>query len=66
MDKDDPRKVGGRYFSGYWRQEYTVTATEVRNATLWLTCEWADGHSTTHCTSWDARRDRVVEQPASL
>jgi hypothetical protein len=22
----DPRKVGGRYFSSYWRQEYDVLA----------------------------------------
>ena len=75
----DPRKVGGRYFNGYWCQEYTVTSTEVRHGVLWLTCQWHawtpeshprvsphwdDERVTVHCTRWDARRDEIVSQPA--
>ena len=56
----DPRRVGGEYFCGYWGQRYTVTATQVEDGTLWLRCKWADGAMTTHCTSWDPKRDRVV------
>ena len=56
-----PRVVGGRYRSGYWRTEYTVTAIEYmddwRGTTI--TCLWADGHTNTHGTAWDAA-DKVV------
>ena len=62
----DPRKPGGRYFCGYWRQEYEVLAmwSGIRHATGWMRVLWADGHETQHCTSWDARRDRIISQPA--
>lgn len=56
MSKIDPRKVGGRYFSGYWRDEYTVL--ELRPAG-WLRVRWSDGHETVHATAWDPKRDRV-------
>ena len=64
MGQRDPRKVGGRYLSGYWQEEYEVTAMWTEHGTQWLTCKWAAGHSTSHCTAWDSRRDRVVSQPA--
>lgn len=59
-----PQQVGGRYFCGYWQQEYDVLdlVTEPR-ATWSITVRWADGTTGTHFTSWDARRDRVVSQP---
>jgi len=61
MAKQDPRQVGGRYFSSYWRQEYTVTAMELRNDVIWFTVFWErDQHSTTHCTGWDHKRDQVL------
>ena len=78
LAQNDPRTVGGRYLSGYWCQEYTVTAMETRAGTLWLTCQWhawtPDSHPrasrqwdeprvTTHCTPWDARRDLVISAP---
>ncbi len=71
----DPRTVGGRYFSGYWSQEYTVTALEMRGGVLWLTCtwhpksesthprvsdQWDETRVTRHCTPWDARRDEIL------
>lgn len=62
----DPRVVGGRYRSGYWRIEYTVTAIEF-DAHGWLvsvTCLDDDGSIRTHCTAWD-NRDRVISEPAA-
>jgi len=65
--KDDPRRIGGRYWSGYWQSVYTVTGIDDRHG-WWgerlLTVQWPDGHSTTHSTPWDERRDRVVSEPA--
>jgi hypothetical protein len=59
-----PRKVGGRYFSGGWRQEYDVLALSDTGRAGWrITVRWADGRETSHCTAWDPRRDRVVSQP---
>ena len=62
---DDPRKVGGRYYSGYWGQEYDVTAMREHNGSQWFTCAWADGTTTTHCTAWDEWRDKVVSSPVT-
>lgn len=59
----DPRQPGGRYWCGYWAQEYTVDAMWSgiqRGDTGWMRVRWADGTSTTHCTPWDARTDRVL------
>lgn len=61
-----PRVVGGRYRSGYWRDEYLVThvgiGTESRIPwSAWsITCKDPDGTERTHCTSWDPRRDSEV------
>lgn len=52
----DPRKVGCQYLDGYWQLAYTVTAIDGD----WITCAWADGTTTRHCTPWDARRDAVL------
>lgn len=51
-----PRVVGGHYHCGYWNLEYTVTKIEG----TWLTCDWADGKTTRHCTAWDENKDRVL------
>lgn len=58
-----PRKVGGRYLCGYWREEYTVTAIEWQHGTAWITVEWTDGNTGTHCAPWDERRDRIMSEP---
>jgi hypothetical protein len=62
-----PRKEGGTYYNGYWGQEYTVTRIERRPVGYigrWrITVRWADGHTTSHCTGWDPKRDRVVAEP---
>lgn len=34
-----PQLAGGRYWCGYWREEYTVTAIDGD----WLTVQWAGG-----------------------
>jgi hypothetical protein len=54
-----PRRVGGRYYCGYWRWEYTVLAIEYSHGG-WLITEATDeeaaeGRSRTHCTAWDER-----------
>ena len=56
----DPRRVGGRYYCGYWRDEYTVVARDDSGLVPGFTVRWSDGHETTHCTAWDARLDRVA------
>jgi hypothetical protein len=78
LTQRDPRKTGGRYLCGYWRQEYTVISAETRHGVLWLTVQWHDWtvsshpratllvkpHVTTHCTAWDPCRDVILGQPA--
>jgi hypothetical protein len=55
----DPRRVGGRYLSGYWRREYTVLAI---NGCA-ITVKQTDGEIVTHYTAWDSRMDRIISQP---
>lgn len=60
-----PQLPGGRYLCGYWRQEYEVLAiwVTVSAGDPWLRVRWEDGHETVHCTRWDARVDRVLDEP---
>jgi hypothetical protein len=61
-----PRVVGGRYFDGYWRQEYEVTDIQPERPDWmgWsITIRWDDGFIAEHCTAWDERSDKVVSQP---
>lgn len=58
MAAQDPRVVGGRYCSGYWRQEYVVLAQDARTGALLLA--WQDGKRTWSLTSWDSAQDSVV------
>ena len=54
----DPRKVGGRYFSGYWKKEYEV----LERKGSWFRVEWLPERSeSTHCTPWDEKRDRIIQ-----
>lgn len=59
-----PRVVGGRYWCGYWRCEYTVLAVGVREIVVAWDARPGIGSWTprvvTHCTPWDARRDMVL------
>ena len=65
-EQADPRTVGGRYFDGYWQEAYTVLAMwSDRYRTTWVRVAWAVHGETVHCTPWDSKRDRVIEQPAS-
>lgn len=70
----DPRVVGGRYYCGYWRYDYTVLAIDG----VWIT-ERMDspmrsnlgdpsqvGTVKRHCTAWDARNDRVLALPKAV
>jgi hypothetical protein len=65
-----PRLVGGRYYSRYGGDEYTVLAVDRAPETLyslWTITECTDeearyGTSRCHFTPWDPR-DRVISQP---
>lgn len=63
-----PRRTGGRYYSGYWAEEYTVLAVGADDFGGWSVTVATDdelkaGTSRTHCTAWDDDRDRVIRQP---
>ena len=58
-----PRRPGGRYFCGYWRQEYEVVEIRLRQHGWSILIRWEDGREVEHCTAWDHRRDRVVSPP---
>lgn len=59
-----PRQVGGTYYTGYWRKNYTVTAINWIEDDVWeMTCVDEMGTRTVHCTAWDYRNDRVINQP---
>lgn len=64
MNGVGPRRVGGRYFNGYWQQGYEVVAigAEIPWADWSITVLWDDGRTTTHCTAWEPKRDRVLVQ----
>lgn len=69
-DSHGPQVAGGRYRNGYWGEEYDVLAVHLGregNPIPWsnwsVTVRWENGRITTHCTAWDARRDRVLAQP---
>jgi hypothetical protein len=55
-----PRRVGGRYWCGYWAEAYLVL--ELDWVSGWVTVQWADGRLGRHCTGWDPDRDRVLQE----
>lgn len=57
MGGADPRRVGRRYYSGYWQQAYEVLAVDGDE----ITALWDDGRTTTHRTRWDERNDKAVQ-----
>lgn len=68
---NDPRKVGGRYYCGYWRYEYTVLAIEGSKITERMETMMDSNLGTpdqigkikSHYTAWDGRNDKIIEQP---
>lgn len=63
-----PRKVGGRYHSGYNGGGYTVLAIEPgprEGWPVWRITVRHDGwdYAVSHCTAWDPKRDRVLAEP---
>jgi UPF0042 nucleotide-binding protein len=61
-----PQQIGGRYYNGYWGQEYEVLKIDDKPDSWgpWeISIRWADGREDTHCTAWDYERDRVIAQP---
>ncbi|MFR0367558.1 RapZ C-terminal domain-containing protein [Streptomyces sp. MCC20] len=61
-----PQQVGGRYYNGYWGQEYEVLGIDDQPDSwgAWeIAVRWADGREDTHCTAWDDECDRVIAQP---
>jgi hypothetical protein len=66
-----PQEVGGRYMCGYWRNGYTVVSIDTAPSRIawseWsITVRWDDGRETTHCTAWDASRDRVIRSDSHV
>ena len=57
-----PQVPGGRYYNAYWSRAYEVLAiwTPLDDPWPWLAVRWADGEVTSHCTAWEARRDRAL------
>jgi len=57
-----PQRVGGKYLNGYWNQTYTVLSIrpEMNSQSEEITVRWEDGHTTSHATPWDSKRDRVL------
>ena len=61
---DDPRVPGGRYYDGYWREEYTVlerTEPGSGYSGSVFKIRWASGRVVEHQTPWEPWRDRVVD-----
>ena len=64
-EQADPRMVGGRYYCAYWQETYTVLAMwSDLYRTTWLAVQWEHNGPTVHCTAWDGKRDRIIEQGA--
>ena len=58
-----PLEVGGTYYSGYWRQAYTVLGFRLVSGVPLVRRLWAAGHETEHSTAWDRKRDKVLSAP---
>lgn len=57
-----PRRVGGRYWDGYWQREYTVQGIVVDDHNLAITVQYHnEPYSSTHGTPWDYRFDKELE-----
>jgi hypothetical protein len=52
----DPRKVGGRYFCGYWRHEYMVDAIDDIDGVRWVTVTWIPSEDAVHPMASDQWR----------
>ncbi len=78
LGADDPRRVGGRYRSGYWGQEYEVLA--FHDFPDWrgrsIAVRWQEPcavhpppcvhvHTAMHATAWEWDKDRILFEPSS-
>lgn len=68
-----PQRPHGVYWSGYWRETFTVIGLDVQpNGTWAITVKWHGdaqcanpspaGRTSTHYTAWNMQRDRIVRQ----
>jgi len=62
-----PQQVGGHYHCGYWNKSYTIEHIGISDESRIPWSDWSmtvrwddDGHTGTHCTAWDPKRDRVL------
>lgn len=65
-----PRRPGGTYWCGYWRQAYTVVEIsyafyngDPASPSWTMTVEWDGGRRTTHHTPWEPDRDSCHRPP---
>ena len=62
IEPGEKHAAGRTYWCGYWSQTYTCTAVH-HDVPVWgetYTCVWEDGHTTTHSTPLDPRRDLEI------
>jgi len=57
-----PQVPGGRYFNGYYKEEYTVLALvhhmDWRGDSIRV--RWVDGSETEHSTAWNPTSDKIL------
>lgn len=59
----DPRQIGNRYFSSYWRKVYTFIGTDGP----YFIIRWDDAkEASKHMTAWDNNQDFEVSKFGSL
>jgi hypothetical protein len=60
----EPRVAGGRYWSGYWAQPYSVETIDVtpHGSLMHIVVRWEhDGRITSHFTAWNPTWDRIID-----
>jgi hypothetical protein len=55
----DPRRAGGYYYCGYWKQGYRVVWI---NPDREMKVRWDDGTTSIHRTMWNPRFDRIIRE----
>lgn len=54
-------ELGGEYHDGYWKETHKIVAAGWTDTPWpWIRSLWSDGHTTTHCTRFDPKKDRQI------
>jgi hypothetical protein len=60
----EPRIAGGRYWSGYWAEPYSVESIEIEPGGVLgrIVVRWErDDRLASHFTAWNPKWDRIIE-----